>query len=135
MAEIHSLNNTDANNTARWNGANNVSQLDDAGRALEGMLARYLKDNDGTNTTTGSNTAYVIALNRTGVTQHSEVRRVACRFHVANSGACTLTPNALSAKPLRKTGNAALVTGDILADDIKDVVYNPAWDAYQILGI
>lgn len=134
MAEIHTLNNTDANNTSRFNGANNVSQMDDAGRALEGMLARYTKDQDGTNTTAGSNTAYTIALNRTGITLHSEVRRITVRFHVANNGACTLAPNSLAAKPLRKSGNAALVTGDILANDIKDVCYNPAWDAYQILG-
>lgn len=135
MAEIDSLQNTDANNTSRFNGSNNVSTLDNAGQALEGMLARWFKDNDGSNTTTGSNTAYTIQLNRTGITEHAQVGRISCRFHVANDGACTFTPNALSPKPLRKTGNAALVTGDILENDLKDLCYNPAWDAYQVLGI
>lgn len=134
MAEIHDLLNTDTSNTTRFNGSNNVSTLDDAGRALEGILARWTKDIDGTNTTTGSNTAYVIATNRTGITQNSDVRRLTIRFHVANNGACTLQVNSLAALPLRKTGNTALVTGDILLNDIKDVIYNPAWNAYQILG-
>ncbi len=135
MAEIHSLNNTDASNTARFNGASNVSTLDDAGRALEGIIARNYHDNDGTNTTTGSNTAYVIATNRSGITANSEARTFVIRFHVANNGACTFQVNALTAKPLRKRGNAALVTGDILQNDINLVVYNPAWDAFQVVGI
>jgi hypothetical protein len=135
MAEIDSLQNTDANNTARFNGANNVSTLDNAGQALEGMLARNFKDTDGSNTTQGSNTAYTIQLNRAGVTGHDKVGRICCRFHTANSGACTITINALAAKSLKKSGNAALVTGDILENDLKDICYNPAWDAYQVMGI
>lgn len=135
MAEIDSLQNTDGSNTSRFNGANNVSTLDNAGQALEGMLGRNFHDNDGSNTTTGSNTAYVIQLNRTGVTDHDEVGRICCRFHVANDGTCAITVNALSSKPLKKSGNANLVTGDILENDLKDLCYNPAWDAYQVLGI
>ena len=135
MAEMHNLNNTDANNTARFNGANNVSTLDDAGRALEGILARNYKDNNGSNVTTGSNTAYVVATNRTGLTANSEVGTLVVRFHVANNGACTLRVNSLTAKPLRKKGNAALVTGDILTNDICLIAYNSAWDAYQIVGV
>lgn len=135
MAEIHTLNNTDNSNTTRFNGASNVSTIDDAGRALEGIIARNYHDNDGTNTTTGSNTAYVVATNRTGLTANSEVRTLLVRFHVANSGACTLQINSLTAKPLKKRGNADLVTGDILANDINLVVYNPAWDAFQVVGI
>lgn len=135
MAEIHQLNNTDANNTARFFGSNNVSTLDDAGRALEGMIARNYNDNNGSNVTTGSNTAYVLATNRTGLTAHSECGTFLVRFHVANNGACTLQVNSLAARPLRKKGNAALVTGDILVNDIVLVVYNPAWDAFQLVGV
>lgn len=133
MAEIHSLNNTDANNTARFNGANNVSQLDDAGRALEGMLARFFKDIFGANTTAGSNTAYTIALNRTAMTTHAEVGRFAARFHVANNGACTLVVNSLASKALRKAGNAALVTGDLPVNCIKDVFWNAANDCWEVV--
>jgi hypothetical protein len=135
MAEIDSLMNTDSSNTARFNGSFNVSQLDNAGQALEGMLARWTKDIDGSNTTTGSNTAYTIQLNRTGISEHAQVGHIRCRFHVANDGACTITVNALASKSLKKSGNAALVTGDILENDLKDLCYNPAWDAYQVMGI
>ena len=135
MAEIDSLNNTDANNVARFNGASNVSTVDNAGQALEGMLGRWHHDQDGSNTTQGSDTAYTIQLNRTGITDHTQVGRICCRFHVANNGACTITINALSAKPLKKSGNADLVTGDILINDLKDICWNAAWSAYQVLGI
>ncbi len=99
------------------------------------MIARNYKDTNGSNTTTGSNTAYVIATNRTGLTANSETGTLVIRFHVANNGACTLQVNALAAKPLRKKGNTALATGDILTNDILMVVYNPAWDAWQLIGV
>jgi len=135
MAEINSLKNTDANNTERFNGAKNVSELDNAGQALEGMLSRFFKDNDGTNTTTGSDTAYVLAGNRTGVTENKDVRTCLVRFHVENDGAATFQFNSLPALPLRKRGNAELEAGDINTNDICLVVYNPAWNAYQVIGI
>jgi hypothetical protein len=135
MAEINSLNSTDSNNTSRFNGSNNVSSLDNAGQALEGMLGRNFKDNDGSNTTTGSNTAYTLQLNRTGITDHADVGRICCRFHTANDGACTITVNSLASKSLKKSGNAELVTGDILENDLKDLCWNPAWAAWQVLGI
>ena len=97
-----------------------MSEIDNAGQALEGMLARWTKDTDGSNTTTGSNTAYVIQLNRSGITtRHSDIGRICCRFHTANNGACTIVVNSLAAKPLEKSGGAALITGDILTNDIK----------------
>ena len=135
MSEINSLQNTDSNNTTRWSGSKNVSEIDNAGQALEGMLARWTKDTDGSNTTTGSNTAYVIQLNRSGITTHSDIGRICCRFHTANNGACTIVVNSLAAKPLEKSGGAALITGDILTNDIKDLCWNPAANAFQVLGI
>lgn len=134
MAEIHTLLNTDASNTSRFNGAGNVSTMDDAGRALEGMLSRFFKDIDGTNTTLGSNTAYTVSLNRTGITSNAEVRIAVVRFHVANSGAVTLQFNSLPALSLRKTGGGVLVTGDILTNDLKFIGYNPAFGTFQIMG-
>ena len=135
MAEITSLNIADANNTARFNGANNVSTLDDAGRLLEGIIARNYRDNDGTNTTTGTGAAYVITLNRTGLSLNADVRSVLVRAHLANTGACTIAINSLTAKPIKKRGNTDIIIGDILINDLVWLVYNPAWDAYQLMGI
>lgn len=136
MAELHDLQIADANNTTRWpSGTMTVNQIDNSGRAVEGILAREYRDNNGSNATTGSGTAYVLTLNRSGVTSNANVGRICVRFHAANSGACTLQINGLTAKPLRKKGNAALVTGDIMANDIIDICYNPATDAFQLLGV
>lgn len=136
MAEAHNLQIADANNTARWpSGTMTVSQIDDAGRALEGIIARNFRDTNGSNTTTGTGAAYTLTLNRSGVTAPADSGVMVVRFHVANTGACTLAVNGLTAKALRKRGDAALVVGDILANDICFVVYNPATDHYQVLGV
>lgn len=136
MAEIHNLNIADANNTARWPyGTMTVEQIDDAGRALEGIIARAEKDRNGSNTTTGSGTAYALTLNQSGITSVSNGGVLIVRAHVANTDAATLNINALGAKAITKMGNAALVVGDILQNDILMLVYNPARDNFQLMGV
>ena len=136
MAEIHNLNIADANNTARWpSGTMTVEQIDDAGRALEGILARAEKDRNGSNTTTGDGAAYALTLNQSGITAVANGGVLIVRAHVANTGAATININALGAKNIRKMGDAALVVGDILQNDIIMLVYNPARDNFQLRGV
>lgn len=133
---MHNLQIADANNTTRWpSGTMTVKQVDDAGRALEGMLGRFYRDANGSNTTTGTGAAYALTLNKSGVTAVTDAGFMIVRFHVANTGACTLAINGLTAKAIRKRGDAALVVGDILTNDIGILVYNPATDHYQLIGV
>jgi hypothetical protein len=136
MAELGDLNIADANNQGRWPTAiMTINQVDDAGRALEGMIARDYRDIDGTNTTTGTGAAYTLTLNRSGITAAANTGKLIIRAHVANTGAATLAINGLSAIPITKRGGAALIIGDIQTNDILLLVYNPARNNFQIVGV
>ena len=136
MAEIHNLNIADANNTARWpSGTMTVAQIDDAGRALEGIIARAEKDRNGSNTLTGDGATYALTLNQSGITSVANGGVLIVRANVANTGAVTLNINALGAIAVTKMGDAALVVGDILQNDILMLVYNPARAKWQLMGV
>ena len=134
MAEIADLNANAANNTARFGEGQLVSTINDGARELEAIIARWFKDTNGSISSSGSVSAYTILTNRT-IPAHASGVSFRWRAHVANSGACTLTVNALSSKPLRRSGGGALVTGDILVNQIVDSVYNSAGDYYECVGI
>ena len=136
MAEIYDLQIADINNQTRWpEGTMLANQVTDSGRALEGIMARQYRDTNGSNTTTGTGAAYQLVLNRSGVTDNANSGVIICRAHVANTGSCTLQINSLTAKAIGKRGGAALVIGDILQNDIMILAYNPARDAFQLLGV
>jgi hypothetical protein len=134
MAEIADLSVTDANNTARFPEGQSVPTLNNGARALEGLLARANKDRSGYTVTTGSGTAYAILTNGT-YPAHAAGMWFMVRAHVANSGAATLTVNALAAKPLRRQGGDALVAGDIALNQTIVPIYNSAGDYYECLGV
>lgn len=139
MSEISDLQISDANNTALYPiGTMNVRQLDDAGRAAAGIIARFYKDINGSNTTTGTGAAYTLTLNRSGAATLASVGLIIVRAHVANTGPCTInitSTTSLGAKAITKRGDAALVVGDILQNDIIVLVYNPARDKFQLIGV
>lgn len=136
MAEISDLQISDANNTAQYPiGTMTVQQLDDAGRQVCGMLARFYKDLNGSNTTAGTGAAYTLTLNQSGAVSLAATGCLQVRANVANTGACTIAINGLAAKAITKRGGSALVVGDILQNDIIMLVYNPARDNFQLMGI
>ena len=136
MAEISDIQIADANNTALYPiGTMTVPQLDDAGRQQAGILARFYKDLNGSNTTAGTGAAYTLTLNRSGAASLAATGCLQVRANVANTGACTININSLGAKAITKRGGAALVVGDILQNDIIMLVYNPARDNFQLMGI
>lgn len=55
-AEISDLNTTDASNTARWPESMAPSAVNNSARAMEGYLARWFKDWNGSLATGGSTT-------------------------------------------------------------------------------
>ncbi len=123
MAELlngtGSLDVTDSGNDTRWPENMTSSQLNDSARALEGMLARYLKDSNGSVAVAGTDT-YTATINAdTGFALYDGF--VFCGdFANANTGAATLnlTPHggsALGAKSIVKLGGTALASGDIAA--------------------
>lgn len=134
MAEIADLNTTDANNTARFGEGQTIPTLNNGARALEGMLARWFRDHSAVTATTGSGSAYAILTNATYPSYVAGMWFMV-RAHVANSGAATLTVNALTAKPLRRQGGAALAPSDIKVNQLLLLAYNSAGDYYECIGI
>lgn len=66
----------------------------------------------------------------------SYVNGMAVRFKadVANTGAATLNVNSLGAVSITKNNSDALITGDIEANQIVDVVYNSTGPVFQMVG-
>lgn len=134
MAEIADLNVNDANNVARFPEGQNIPTINNGARALEGIIARADRDRSGVTLTTGSGTAYAVLTNA-AYPAHAAGMWFMVRAHVANTGAATLTVNALAAKPLRRQGGDALVAGDIAVNQIILAIYNTAGDYYECVGI
>ena len=84
MAEINDLSVTDGSNTARFPENMVLNAVNDGARALEGIIARGLKDTvDGIITTGGSPTAYTAAANRT-LSAYYDGLQLTVEFHTAS---------------------------------------------------
>ena len=113
MAEINDFNVTDASNTARWPENMAPSAVNDAGRADEGILARWHKDTNGSKASTGSANAYVFAADQT-LSAYYDGLEIVFDANFANTGAATLNVDSVSADTIKKHGSL-----DLEADDIK----------------
>lgn len=116
MAEINDLNVTDASNTARFPEDQAASTLNDGARALEGIVARWHNDINGSVATTGSANAYVMAANQT-LSAYYDGLVLAFEANFTNTGAATVNVDGLGAKSIKKMGDASLT--DLAADDIE----------------
>lgn len=133
MADINDLNVTDANNTARFPENQLPSTVNNGARALEGIVARWHKDTNGSLVATGSSNAYAVAANRT-ISAYYDGLRMAFEANHANTGAATLNVDSVGAKAIRKNGNAALVTGDIISGQKVDVIFDADNDYWQAVS-
>lgn len=135
MAEIADLSTTDASNTARFPESQLVPTLNNGARALEGILARWFADTNGSIASAGTSPAYTITTNRT-LTAHAAGIELKFRAHADYySGSATVTINALAAKSLVRQGGADLLPGDIVTGQLVHILYNSVNDNYECLGI
>lgn len=134
MAEISDLSVLDANNTARFPDGMPITSVNDSARALEGLLARWSKDINGSIITGGTATAYTVTTNR-AITSLAAGIVLIVRAGLPNTGSATLSLNGLTAKPLVRQNGDALVSGDILQHQILHIVYNASTDKFHCLGI
>ena len=134
MAEIKDFAVLAANNTARWPEGQLVPTLNDAGREDEAIIARWFRDTNGSITSSGTASAYAILTNRV-IPEHAAGNIFRFRAHLANDGAATITINALASKALKRMNGDALVTGDIVTNQMVEIVYNPAQDWYEVTGV
>ena len=123
MAEVKDLNVTAASNTARFPENQAPSTVNNGARALEGMLARFYADNNGSISTSGSSNTYVLAASRV-VAAYAAGDTYLVKFNHANTGAATINVDGLGAKSIVKNQTTALAANDILANMIGLISYD-----------
>jgi len=82
-------------------------------------------------TTGGTATAYTATFSPT-VTALTNGLRVLVKWNATNTGTATFAPDGLTAKAIRKLNDAALVAGDILQDQISELVYDSTLDHWLL---
>lgn len=136
MAEIKDLSGTDASNTARFPENQNPSTVNDGARALEGMLARALKDSvDGILITAGTGSAYTATSNRSftaSVTMYNGAEFF-LRFHAACADTPTLNVSTTDARKIFWPDGTTLSASDIIANSQARVKYNTSLSAWVLM--
>ena len=133
MAELNDLNITDNSNTARFPEGMAPSIVNDSARALEGLIARGIKDAlEGNKDSTGSSNTYAVAANRT-IAAYYDGMRIGFHANHANSGASTLNVDGVGAKAIVTGTSTALTANQILQHQYVDVVFSASGDNFQML--
>jgi microcystin-dependent protein len=134
MAEIFNLDPIDANNTGRFPENMQFRNVNDGGRALEGLLARWFKDTAGTLTASGPSNAYAVTANRT-LSSYALGLLIAFVANHTNTGAATLNVSGLGAKTIVRPDGSTLLPGDIVNGATWFVIYLPSpVDKFQLLN-
>lgn len=115
MAEINDLNIADASNTARFPENMAPSAVNDGARALEGLIARWHEDTNGSVASTGSANAYLFAAKQT-LSAYYDGLTISFDANFGNTGAATLNVDSVSADAIVWPDGTALASGDIPAD-------------------
>ena len=121
MAEISDLVPIDDNNTARWPEGMPPSDVNNAGRADEGILARWHRDTNASLTSAGTASAYTLTTNQT-LTAYYDGLEVAFIAHVANNASATLALGGLTAAEIQTADGIALAAGDIPINSVVNVI-------------
>jgi hypothetical protein len=139
-AELKDLSPVDANNT--FSAANGgfpenmaPSAVNNAARAVNGMLARYLADSASSLTvSSSSSTAYAVTANQT-ISALEDGMLFLIQMDPANSAVSpTLNVSNTGAKQLEKNNGTSLEAGDIGAGDRVIVSYDADADVWQVLS-
>lgn len=133
MAEIQDLSVTDASNTGRWPENMAFSAVNDAGRADEGLLARWFQDTNGSIAASGSSNAFAVTSNRTIASLANNTVMAFTANHTI-TGAATLNLNGLGAKAIKRFNGNALASGDIVSGQPVAVLYKSSPDCWFMLS-
>ena len=124
MAEINDLSTTDASNTARFPENQAPSSVNNGARALEGLVARGLKDTiDGIITTAGSSTVYTASANRT-LTAYYAGLMLCVKWHTTCGATPTINIDSLGAKTLIWPNGTQVASSELPADAVSFLMYD-----------
>lgn len=123
MAEIDDLEIVDASNTARFPEGQAPSTVNNGARALEGIVARWHKDINGSTASTGAADAYVFAANQT-LSAYYDGLEITFDANFTNGGTATLNVDAVGAATIKKYNDQDLASGDIESGQKVNVIYD-----------
>ena len=105
--DIVDANNDDAPPDGWPENTMDYSDVNDAGRAVQGTLKRYFADVNGSLVAGGIADAYTVTLNETGYLAYFTGMYFACKINAANTGASTMNVNGIGVRNIvGRTGNA-----------------------------
>jgi hypothetical protein len=107
--------------------------INDAGRADEGMLARHYLDHDGSRTASGSSNAFTVTSSRTIAALFDNLTLCFSANHTI-TGAATLNLNGIGAKSLKRFNGNALASGDIVSGQPVHVLYKLSADVFYMVS-
>ncbi|MGI9490508.1 MAG: hypothetical protein ACR2RF_32365 [Geminicoccaceae bacterium] len=123
MAEVWDYNVVDGSNTARFPEGQAPSTVNNGARANEGIDARWYQDTNGSLTTTGTASAYVLTPTRTMIAYFQGMTFTA-RAHVTCDATPTLNVGGQGNATIKWSDGSALKDGDIQQDAIFTVVHD-----------
>jgi hypothetical protein len=139
MADINDLSTTDASNTARFPEGMARATLNNSARALEGILARWHKDNNGSLATAGTSTAITVTLNQTSIAAWYDGLTFAARITTTCGATPTINPTgsgALGAKSLYWSGTGTqLAAGDLTSTAVAAFMYEATSDKVYVFAV
>lgn len=134
MAEIKDLSATDANNTARFPEFMAPSAVNNAARALEGIIARWYKDTNASIVTSGTLPAYAVSLNENLVAYYDGLV-IGAEIHDTNDTVDpTINANSIGATTIVRSGGLELRKGDLQAGHKYFFVYNEGNTEFEVLN-
>ena len=122
MAEIFNLDPIDANNIGRFPENMQFRNVNDGGRALEGLLARWFKDTNCSLAASGTNNNYAVTANRV-LSAYADSLIVGFTPNHTNTGAATLNVSGLGAKTIVRPNGDTALAGDIVNGSKVLVIY------------
>ena len=133
MAEIFDLNIVDNSNTGRWPENMEFSEVNDAGRADEGLLARWYKDMDSSIVASGSSNAFAITSNRVISSLFNNLIMAWTANH-SITAATQLNLNGLGLKSVKRFNGDALASGDVISGQPMVTIYKSTPDCWFMIS-
>jgi hypothetical protein len=129
MPEIFDLFETDANNIAHWPEGMLGGQINNAGRADEGLLARWYRDTDGSRVASNVGNAFSVTSVRSIPALFNNLIMV-FTANITITGPATLNLNGTGAKPIKRFNFSDMAVGDIIANQPVMVIYKQVSDVW-----
>lgn len=122
-AEVGDWDVSDASNTDLFPENMSPALVNDGGRAVQGVVARWATDESCSIQSTGSSSAWSLSAQRT-ISTYYDGLKVCFDAHTGNDGTVTLNVDSVGAATIKKENDENLAAGDIETGQKVEVVYD-----------